>query len=117
VNAALSRALILLGLTTLPAMADDQPSQPQLGREKARYRTTCHDLDGLRQGGEMPAIGGHDYDELLYNMGKYRRAQRFHPVMTVMMQTLDVADMAEVAAYFARMDQSSLEQAGPYRAR
>lgn len=95
-------------------MAEGQATQIQLGREKARYRTTCHGLDGLHQRGEMPAIGGHDYYELLYNMGKFRRAERFHPIMTVMMQTLDMAD---VAAYFASMDRAKLEQAEPYRAR
>lgn len=98
-------------------MPDDQSTQIDLGREKARYCTTCHGLDGLRQGGEMPAIGGHDYYELLYNMGRFRRAERFHPVMTVMLQTFDVDDMADVAAYFASMDRSKLEQPGPYRAR
>jgi cytochrome c553 len=85
------------------------------GREKARACTTCHGLDGLRQGGEMPSIGGRDYYELLYQMGSFRRADRFHPAMTVLLQTFDVADMADVAAYFASMDRADRARPGPYQ--
>ncbi len=108
-------AWALLCLSALPAFADELNAQIQLGREKARPCTTCHGLDGLRQGGDMPIIGGRDYYELLYQMGSFRRADRFHPAMTVLLQTYDEADMADVAAYFASMDQSRLARPGHYQ--
>lgn len=105
----------MLCLSTLPALAGDLDAQINAGRQKARPCTTCHGLDGLRQGGEMPAIGGRDYFELLYQMGSFRRADRFHPAMTVLLQTFDEADMADVAAYFASMDRTRLARPGPYQ--
>ncbi|MEW5787996.1 MAG: hypothetical protein AB1899_09100 [Pseudomonadota bacterium] len=96
---------------TLPAQAE--PPDPA-AREKARPCTTCHGLDGLRRGGEMPAIGGLDYFHLLYNMARFKEGDRFHPVMSLLMQTLDAADMADVADYFAAMDRTPLERIGPY---
>lgn len=105
----------LLCLGSLPAMADDLISQINEGREKARPCTTCHGLDGHRQGGEMPIIGGRDYFELLYQMGRFKRADRFQPAMTVLLQTFNEADMADVAAYFASMDRSQSARPGPYQ--
>lgn len=65
----------------------------------------------------MPAIGGLDYFDLLYNMGRFRSADHFHPVMTLLMQTLDEADMADIAAYFAGIDRARLARVGPYGVR
>jgi cytochrome c553 len=108
-------AWALLCLGTLPAFADDLNTQIQEGRQKARPCTTCHGLDGLRQGGEMPTIGGRDYFDLLYQMGRFRRADRFQPAMTALLQTYDIADMADVAAYFASMGRAKLARPGPYQ--
>ena len=112
-----SLACALLFLGTQSTMADEMNTQIEQGREKARLCTTCHGLDGLRQGGEMPTIGGRDFYDLLYQMGNFRRADRFHLAMTMLLQTFDEADMADVAAYFASMDSTRLERPGPYRAR
>jgi cytochrome c553 len=114
VKTCLKLACALLMLGALTANATNTEDQIQLGREKARPCTTCHGLDGLRHGGDMPAIGGLDYYQLLYDLGQFRRAKRFNPAMTVLLQTYDEADMADVAAYFASMDRSALEHPGPY---
>jgi cytochrome c553 len=106
-------AWTFLCLAPLPGLADDLHTQIQLGREKARPCTTCHGLDGRRQGGEMPAIGGRDAYELLYQLGSFQRGDRFHPGMTLLLQTYDEADMADVATYFASMDRARLPQPGP----
>jgi cytochrome c553 len=87
----------------LPGLADDLNTRLQLGREKARPCTTCHGLEGQRQGGEMPVIGGRDYFELLYQLGSFQRGERFQPAMTLLLQTYDTADLADVAAYFASL--------------
>ncbi|HNQ02979.1 MAG TPA: hypothetical protein PKH69_00050 [Thiobacillaceae bacterium] len=117
-------SLSLLCLLPLPAQTDEaltdealEARQIHAGREKAQPCTTCHGLDGLRQGGEMPAIGGRRYDELLYQLGRFRRADRFHPAMTLLLQTFDVADMADVAAYFASVDRDRATRSNPYVAR
>lgn len=102
----------LLCLGALPVFADDFNAQINAGREKARPCATCHGLDGLRQGGEMPAIGGRDFFELLYQLGRFKRADRFQPAMTVLLQAYDEADMADVAAYFASMDQDRPARTG-----
>ncbi|MCP5276822.1 MAG: cytochrome c [Thiobacillus sp.] len=104
----------LLCLAALPALADDLSDQIRAGREKARPCTTCHGLDGQRQGGEMPVIGGRDYFEVLYQLGRFRSADRFHPAMTLLLQTYDEADMADVAAYYASMSPPKLARS-PYR--
>jgi cytochrome c553 len=109
----------LASLRTLPALADQafDPAQVSAGQSKAHPCTTCHGLDGLRQAPGMPAIGGRDYYDILSNMAKFRDGERFHPVMSVLMQTLSEADMADVAAYFASMDRSKLGMVGPYGVR
>lgn len=109
---------ILYCLSPLPALADSDSDPDGLrGQVLARPCTTCHGLDGMRQGGEMPAIGGLDYFDLLYDMGRFRSGDRFHPVMTLLMQTLDEADMADVASYFASIDRNQLTRVGPYGVR
>jgi cytochrome c553 len=108
------RYLAWLCLAALPAFADDLSDQIQTGREKARPCTTCHGLEGQRQGGEMPVIGGRDFYDLLYQLGRFRSADRFHPAMTMLLQTYDEADMADVAAYFASMDHTRLAKS-PYQ--
>ncbi len=110
----LAVALALISLAPLSAPAD---TSYEIGREKAHPCTTCHGLDGLRQAPGLPAIGGRDYYELLADMASIRSGQRFHPIMTLLMQTLDEADMADVATYFASMDRSKLGSVGPYGVR
>jgi len=104
-----------LGLAPLLVQADDLSAQVSAGREKARPCTTCHGLDGQRHGGEMPTIGGRDYFDLLYQLGRFKRADRFQPAMTVLLQTFDESDMSDVAAYFASMDRARLAPPGPYQ--
>jgi len=106
---------VLLSLVPGFAQADDLSAQVTAGREKARPCTTCHGLDGLRHGGEMPTIGGRDYFDLLYQLGRFKRADRFQPAMTVLLQTFDESDMSDVAAYFASIDRSRLVAPSPYQ--
>ena len=106
----LAGALLFLG--ALSAHADN--TDLEIGREMARPCTTCHGLDGMRHAGAMPAIGGLDYYQLLYDMSQIRHGKPFNPVMVVLLNTFDEADMADVAAYFASMDRSKLAHPGPY---
>ena len=105
----------MLCMAPLPGHADDLAQQAREGQQKARPCTTCHGLEGQRQGGEMPVIGGRDYFDLLYQMGRFRSADRFHPAMTLLLQTYDVADMADVAAFFASTNPTRLTRSGPYQ--
>ena len=96
--------LSLLGtLLCLGAQANPLEVEVDAGRDKAGPCTTCHGLDGLRQGGDMPVIGGRDADELLFELGRFQRAERFQPAMTFLLQNFDAADLADVAAYFANV--------------
>lgn len=117
-------APLLLGcLLATPAMADAMDDtvsgsayareQIRTGQDKAHACTTCHGLDGRRQGGNMPVIGGREYDHLLYEMGRYQRADRFHPVMTLLMQNFDAGDLADIATFFASVNRSR-QAANPY---
>ena len=117
-------APLLLGcLLATPAMADAMDDtvsgsayvreQIRAGQDKAQACTTCHGLDGRRQGGSMPVIGGRDYDYLLYQMGRFQRADRFHPVMTLLMQNFDADDLADIATFFASMNRNR-QAANPY---
>lgn len=102
-NRLIALGLALASLAALPANAADP-----------RACTTCHGLDGMRQAPGMPAIGGRDFYDLLANMASFRNGERFHPIMSTLMQTLDEADMADVAEYFAAGGQP--EQLGAYGA-
>lgn len=95
--------LALGTLAALPAHAADP-----------RACTTCHGLDGMRQAPGAAPIGGRDYYELLAAMASFRNGERFHPIMSTLMQAMDEADMAEVAEYFAGKGQP--EQLGAYAA-
>ena len=117
VNPRRTLAAILLCLAPLAHADPETDASWERGQALARPCTTCHGLDGLRQGGEMPAIGGLDYFYLLYSMSRFRSAERFQPAMTLLLQNFDEADMADVAAYFASVDRSKLARVGPYNVR
>ena len=102
--------ILALGLCLFAAPALAVETNPMPGREKAGPCTTCHGLDGRRQGGEMPVIGGRNADDLLYQLGRFQRAERFQPVMTFLLQNFDTADLADVAAYFASFEAGNSQQ-------
>jgi len=51
----------------------------------------------------MPQIGGRDADQLLYQLGRFQRGERYQPAMNLLLQSYDAGDLAEVAQHFARM--------------
>ncbi|MEW6677805.1 MAG: hypothetical protein AB1421_07775 [Pseudomonadota bacterium] len=97
-------AVTLLAACASSAMASDQEDLLATGREMARPCTTCHGLEGQRQAAEMPVIGGRAQDDLLYELGRFQRADRFQPAMTLLLQTFDEVDLLAVAAYFASQE-------------
>lgn len=97
---ALMAALILM--STQPASADTS------GRRLAERCMLCHGAKGDNQLLGIPRIGGREYFELLASMSQFRTGERLHPVMSVIMQTLDEADMVEVAGYFSSVDEREL---------
>jgi cytochrome c553 len=97
-------ATTLLVVGAGPTLATDRDDLLAAGREMARPCTTCHGLEGQRQAAEMPVIGGRPQDDLLYELGRFQRADRFQPAMTLLLQTFDEKDLVAVAAYFANQD-------------
>lgn len=71
------------------------------GQQLAERCTFCHGQQGQSPLPGVPRIGGRDFYDLLARMARYRSGEHPHPVMSLIMQTLDEADMAEVADYFA----------------
>lgn len=89
-------------------------SAPRVGDPVAGARKSddercqeCHGVDGHGFGhsasseGRHPKLGGLPADYIVKQIADFRSGARKHDVMTVMARTVDPADIADIAAYFA----------------
>ena len=61
----------------------------------------CHGATGLASVPEMPIIGGQHEDYLLATLQRFQSGERHSPVMSVIVQGLTAAQLADGAAYYA----------------
>ncbi len=102
------RALIIItGLALLPA--ETWAADSQAGQQRATTCFACHGVDGVSQNPNYPSLAGQSAEYLAKQLNAFRNGNRNDPVMSPMAQSLNDADVDNVAAYFASLGSSQQE--------
>ena len=76
------------------------------GREKTQMCEGCHGIEGWRTAFpevyRVPRLGGQHEAYLVSALKQYRNGERSHPSMRAIAGSLSDADIANLAAYYAR---------------
>lgn len=93
--------------------ANQQPQQPKVTRplttaEWVQRCDRCHGVDGNSADPRMPAVAGQRADYLEKVLHAYRSGERKSPQMAAMSGVLTVADVENLAAYYARQKARSV---------
>lgn len=79
---------------------------PLKGREKTQMCDGCHGIDGWRTAFpevyRVPKLGGQHEAYLVAALKQYKSGDRSHPSMRAIAGGLSDADIANLAAYYAR---------------
>jgi cytochrome c553 len=93
-------AVLALFASTSHTLAGD----PAAGRKKAGRCATCHGLDGIAKIPNAPHIGGESEFYLTKQLKAFRAGERKDPQMSLMAKNLSDEDIADLAAYFSRIE-------------
>jgi cytochrome c553 len=91
-----------------PAAATAAPSagDPAKGRERTQMCEGCHGIEGWRTAYpevyRVPKLGGQHEAYLANALRQYKSGERSHPSMRAIASSLSDADIANLAAYYAR---------------
>ena len=87
-----------------PAPAAAKPVVADVAKGQVTSTTVCvacHTNDGSRGSPANPILQGQHPEYLAKQLAEYKSGQRAHPVMSGIASTLSVADMKNVAAFYA----------------
>ncbi len=96
----LGACFAMLALTSLSAHAGDAAA----GRHKAAKCQTCHGLDGLSKLPQAPNLAGQPEPYLVKALDEFRKGVRKNEMMSIVIQGLSDADVADLAAYYASIE-------------
>lgn len=83
-------------------LAGKQKSEDERCQECHGHDGNANDIeDGLANLGKYPRLAGQRYDYLIKQFREFRSGKRNNETMAVMARTVDDADLADIAAYFA----------------
>ena len=71
------------------------------GKQKAGMCRTCHGIDGMAKVPDAPNIGGESAIYLERQLKAFRSGERKHEQMSVIAESLDDADIADLVAWYA----------------
>ena len=98
--------LTLLFSAAVAAQTPAPAGDPAKGREKTRMCEGCHGIEGWRTAFpevyRVPRLGGQHEAYLVNALKQYRSGERSHPSMRAIAGSLSDADIANLAAYYAR---------------
>jgi cytochrome c553 len=99
----------LVALAVLPLIAGTPAAAGDVaaGRRKAIACQTCHGLDGLSKLPEAPHLAGQPERYLVKSLDEYRKGERKHEMMTLVVKDLSDQDVADLAAYYAAIQISA----------
>jgi cytochrome c553 len=78
-----------------------QAGNAAAGKEKAKVCAACHGENGISQVPDFPKLAGQHYDYLVRAMTDYKSGVRKNPIMAGQVANLKMADIDDLAAYFA----------------
>ena len=92
--------------TAPAAAAAASPGDPLKGREKTQMCEGCHGIEGWRTAFpevyRVPKLGGQHEAYLVAALKAYKSGDRSHPSMRASAGSLSDADIANLAAYYAK---------------
>jgi cytochrome c553 len=97
-------ALLIAGLLAIIASGDAAAADAAAGRKKAARCQACHGLDGIAKMPNVPHIGGESELYLAKQLRAFRGGERKDPQMSLMAKNLSDEDIADLAAYFSRIE-------------
>jgi cytochrome c553 len=98
---------LVLPMIGLLASAVAQPTfaaDPAAGRKKAARCSACHGLDGVAKMPNVPHIAGESELYLSKQLKAFRGGERKDPQMSMMAKNLSDDDIADIAAYYAKIE-------------
>ncbi len=115
-----SLAIIILFIAT-PVFAKDPPEivkqrigtgDPVAGKEKSLLCQGCHGEFGNSAETFIPKLSGQFAAYIAKNLRNYQSGERKHEIMSAMAATINDADLADIAAYFASQDKMKGDGSG-----
>jgi cytochrome c553 len=103
----MTRALLLATALTiaLPCAAADK-GDAEAGKLKVYTCAGCHGIPGWKNpypNYHVPKIGGQNYDYLVAALTEYKKGERAHPTMRAQGESLDDADIRDIATYLSSL--------------
>lgn len=89
---------------TLLTAGSTLAADAEAGRKKAVRCQACHGLDGIAKMANVPHIGGESEFYLTKQLKAFRGGERRDPQMSLMAKNLSDGDIADLAAYFSRIE-------------
>lgn len=74
----------------------------EAGKAKSTACAACHGVDGNSPTAMFPKLAGQHKDYLYHSLKAYKSGKRKNPIMAGQVQNLSDADMADLAAFFAK---------------
>lgn len=97
-------AFLILGLLAAAAAHPALAADPEAGRKLALRCQACHGLDGIAKMPNVPHIAGESELYLTKQLKAFRAGERKDPQMSLMAKNLTDSDIADLAAYYARIE-------------
>jgi cytochrome c553 len=95
-----SAALVAATFVASSALAADA----DVGKKKVSAAcAVCHGLDGIAKNPEAPNLAGETTTYLVKQLKAFKSGERKHQMMSVIAQSLSDEDMANVAAWYAKI--------------
>ncbi|MFT3820351.1 MAG: c-type cytochrome [Rubrivivax sp.] len=102
---------LLLALAGTASVAQAQDAAA--GQKKAAMCIGCHGIQGYQASfpevHKVPRIAGQNAKYIVAALAGYKKGERKHPTMTAISTTLSDQDMADLAAYYEKLGQSSVK--------
>jgi len=93
-------ALIAAGLLARSATAADA----EAGKKKAAAQcAVCHGIDGIAKLPEAPHLAAEQATYIIKQLKAFKSGERKHEQMSIIAESLSDADMADIAAWYAKI--------------
>jgi cytochrome c553 len=79
-----------------------QAGDPLAGKAKSANCAGCHGVDGISVAPSFPSLAGQHEDYLRHSLKAYQTGKRKNPIMQGQVAGLSDADIADLAAFYAR---------------
>ena len=96
--------LMLAAVAGLPALAAGEAAPAKVVPAKAPQCFACHGANGIATMPDAPNLAGQNEGYLSKTLQEFRSGARQHEVMSLMAKGLSDQDIAQLAAYFSKIE-------------